>query len=197
MGAPEATTGLSSKAIVGIVIGAVVVVGAAGGIAFAATNGFGLLDQPGSSSEIAPTTDIVPGERAEDGVIEDVAAWSMDAVFDAGKFVECRYTYEGYDGTATMKSRNLFHIVEDAQGGTVHVIRDEQTSLVWVDGMTQALEFDTDEYESQPPGSYPTFIPAEFEAAMEVDPTTCVEVPSADNQLFELPAGMTSTPGTP
>lgn len=197
MGVTGAVAGLSAKAIAGIIIGSVVVVGAVGGIAFAATDGFGLLSESPASSEAAPTPTrtIIPGERKEDGVIEE--AWSMDAAFSAGKSVECRYSYEGYDGTATLRSKVNFRIDQQMQGGMVHVIRDPNASLVWVEGMTGAMEFDTSAYESAEPGKYPNFSPAQFEAALLDDHTTCVEIPAAGDEFFTLPTGMTAAPATP
>lgn len=170
------------------------VVGAAGGIAFAATDGFGLLATPSPSTSAEPTQEIVPGERPEDGVIED--AWTMDTAFDNGKSVECHFSYEVYDGTATLKSRDVFRVDQASQGGLFHIIRSGPTTYLWFDGMTQAEEFDTDVFKGLTDPLLNAFDPAEFDAALKDDPTTCVEIPAASDDLFTLPEGMTTTPGS-
>lgn len=201
MSVPGAATGLSAKAIAGIVIGSVVVIGAAGGIAFAATDGFGLLSEPPSSSEAgaapdsSPSPEIVPGERPEDGIIED--ALTMDTAFNAGKSVECYFSYEAYEGTATLKSKDIFRVDQESQGGLFHIIRSDETTYLWFEGMTQAEEFDTSEFLDLRDPLLNAFDPAAFEAVLVDDPSTCVEIPAASDELFTLPDGMTSSPGRP
>lgn len=200
----------------GIVAASVVTVLGVGGIAFAATGGFGMLDKEPSSNESvasaaaqtdstatepadpapAEVEEVVPGEEAEDGNVEDSNTSGMDTAFENGKSVECTYTYEAYDAKTTMRSREIFRIDQQAQGGLVHVIRGEQSTLLWVDGMTHAEEFDTDVYENQAPGRYPTFDPADFDAATALDPDVCVEIPAVGDEMFTLPADMDSVPGT-
>lgn len=203
MGSVGAAGGLSSAAKVGIAAATVVVVVGVGGIVFAATNGFGMLGNSPSSSASSPVEtnagpeDIVPGERPEDAIVGDGPATSMAEIFDQGQWVECRYTVEGYDATTTLKSKTLYRISQQTQGGLSHVIHDGRTTFLWIDGMTQAEKFDNDTYELlQEPAFYPTFDPELWDAAMADDPGTCDGIPAADDALFTLPEGMTTTPGT-
>lgn len=213
MGTLGAAGGLSAGAKAGIAIASVVAVVGAGGIAFAVTGGFGLLDQEPSaddavavaSASAAPAAteaetddeEIVPGERAEDGDIEEPSASGMQSVFDKGNSVECHYTYKAYDATTTMRSMTNFRLDQRAQGGMVHVIRDEPSTLVWVEGMIVAEEWNTDEYDQQSPDLYPNFNPVDFDVPTVLDPDVCVEIPQASDELFTLPADMSSAPATP
>lgn len=193
MSSAGAGGGLSAGAITGI---AVISVVAVGGIAFAATSGFGMLaDSPpeiaATSPAPSPTDGVVPGERPEDGIIEDTL---MERAFAAGKSVECNYTYEAYDSTTTMKSTTVFRTDRQMQGGLAHVIRGETKTYAWVEGTSVANEYETDDYESRDPTLFPQFDPVEFDEASTLDPTVCVEIPQADDELFTVPPDMTTTP---
>lgn len=201
MGSLGTAGGLSAGAKVGIAVASVAVVAAAGGIAFAATGGFGMLSDPPPSDSSAPGASASPDaeeiEASEQP--EDAPASSMGKIFADGQSVECHYTVETFfEATATVKSMEVFRVDQMVNGGPAHLIQNEQFTLFWMEGLDEAEKFDTAEFKSsgfEP--LYKNFIPAEFDAAMADDPDICIAVPKADDALFELPAGMTTTPGVP
>lgn len=200
MRAPGAAAGLSSGAKVGIAIASVVVVVGAGGIAFAATNGFGMLGGSSSSSEPAPVESDAGSEGAAPSETPEAPPLTgMAAIFADGGSVECHYTVETYfDATATLKSMDVFRVDQPVNGGPSHFIQNEDLTLFWVEGMEEAEKWDTAEFKAadfEP--QYRNFDPAEFDAAMADDPDLCVAIPKADDAMFELPAGMGTYPGVP
>jgi len=190
-GHPDRAGSERGVATLSLIIGGAVLVGAAVTVAYVATDGFGQNAGPGSASvqtQDAPTPSA--GDR-------DPAASPMDAAFAAGQSVVCTYTHEAYDATTTLRSKDTFRLDQQTQGGPAHVIRGPEHAVVWIDGMTTAMEFDTDAYEQSTPGRYPTFDPSEFDVDTLFADGTCQPVPAVDEAVFELPADMTSTPTVP
>ncbi len=111
--------------------------------------------------------------------------------------VVCTYTHRSYDATTTLQSKAVFRIDQQTQGGLAHVIRGPERTLVWIEGMTEAMEFDTDAYEHSNPELYPRFDPAEFDLDTLFADGTCRPDSAAEDAVFELPDDMTSAPATP
>lgn len=184
--------GIATMMLVAIVS---VVLVAGGGVAYVATDGFGRNADPAPAAAPTPSSDAtVVGERPEDAATQDPVSSPMDVAFSAGKSVICKYTYEAYDATTTLQSKDNYRIDQQTQGGPAHVIRGPERTYVWVEGMTEAMEFDTHSYDGLPAGEYPSFDPAEFDTADLFADGTCEAVPAADDSLFKLPANMTSAP---
>lgn len=143
-----------------------------------------------SSGEKDPVASTSPGEK-------DPVASPMDTAFAAGQSVVCTYTHEAYDATVTLRSKDVFRIDQQTQGGLAHVIRGPEHALVWIDGMVDAMEFETDAYEQETSGLYPNFDPSEFDIDALFTDGTCQPDSAADDTVFELPVDMTSAPATP
>lgn len=174
-----------------------VVLTACAGAAYVATDGFGRNADPmpaAAASEPSSAATVV-GERPEDAATQEPSSSSMDAAFAAGESVVCTYTHEAYDATTTLKSREDFRIDQQTQGGPAHVVRGQERTYVWIDGMSEAMEFDTGTFEGLSAGTYPAFDPDEFDREDLFADGTCKAVGPADESLFTLPNGMTSTPG--
>lgn len=171
------------------VIVAVVALAVGAGVAYAVTDGFGR--NSGSESTGASSAPTATDDTAE----PDYGDSPMEAVFAAGVDVVCTYTYEAYDATTTLQSKEVYRIDQSAQGGMSHVIRGPERTYVWVAGMSEAMEFSTADYEAVTTGEYPTFDPAEFDTDELFNDGTC-RAGEAGEGAFELPAGMTSTPST-
>lgn len=182
-----------------VIVGVVLAAGA--GVAYAATDGFGTHADSVPAAAPTPTSDTtVVGERREDAATQDplsspMDGSPMDAAFNDGRSVVCNYTYEAYDATTTLQSKDVFRIDQQTQGGPAHVIRGQERTYVWAEGMTEAMEFNTGAYDGLPAGKYPSFDPAEFDTTDLFADGTCDAVTPADESLFTLPTGMTSTPG--
>lgn len=121
----------------------------------------------------------------------------MAAAFAAGQSVVCTYTHEAYDATTTLRSMEVFRIDQQTQGGLAHVIRTAQETQTWIDGMTEAMLFDTEAYEQDASGRYAIFDPSEFNHEALFTDGTCHVEPAAGDEIFELPAGMSSAPAHP
>ena len=194
--------GIATVILVGIV-GMVIAAGA--GVAYVATDGFGTDSDTTATSTTTTSTptsdDTVVGERREDGVvgdpdagIEDPDVSPMDAAFRDGQSVVCTYTYEAYDASTTLRSKDTYRIDQQTQGGPAHVVRGPQLTYVWIEGMAEAIEFDSDVYAGLAAGQYPMFDPVEFDTPDLFDDGTCQVVAAADESLFKLPADMASAP---
>lgn len=180
-------------ATVSLIVAGMVLVGAAVAVAYVATDGFGQNAEPTAS----PAPDQVSDAPSATAREEAPAASPMKAAFAAGQSVVCSYTHEGYDATTTLRSKDVFRIDQQTQGGLAHVIRGPEHTAVWIDGMTEAMEFDTDAYERATPGRYPRFDPSEFDLAALFADGTCQPVSAAEDAVFELPTDMTSAPAAP
>ena len=166
---------------------------AAVAVAYVATDGFGRNSEP----TVAPVPDGSSSTSTQPEGESDSVASPMQAAFAEGKSVVCVYAHESYDSTATLRSMDVFRIDQQTQGGLAHVIREPDNSLVWIDGMTEAMRFKTAIYEQDASGQYPTFNPVEFDTeALFADGTCQVEAASED-QIFELPTDVESVPAQP
>lgn len=181
-------------AAVSLIVGGIVLLGAVVAVAYVTTDGFGRTTEPvvavpkhdeGPDAPV-PSTD---GAHAADS--------PMDTAFAARQSVVCTYTHEAYDATATLLSKDVFRIDQQTQGGQAHVIRRPGHTLVWMDGMVEAMEFDTSTYERDPSHAYPTFNPSDFDLDSLFTDGTCQHDSAAADAVFELPADMTSAPATP
>lgn len=121
----------------------------------------------------------------------------MEAAFAAEQSVVCTYTHEAYEATTTLRSMEVFRIDQHTQGGLAHVIRTSEETLTWIDGMTEAMVFDTEAYEQDASGRYPMFDPSDFNDQAFFADGTCQAGPATENDIFELPANMTSAPAQP
>lgn len=186
-------------ATVSLIVAGIVLVGATAAVTYVATDGFGQNAEPAAAPapEQAPTPSASSVPSASSANEEDPAVSPMDAAFAAGQSVVCIYTHEGYEATTTLRSMDAFRIDQQTQGGPAYVIRTPEHALVWIDGMTEAMEFDTGAYEQAESGLYPTFDPSEFDIDALFTDGTCTPDSAAEDGVFELPANMTSAPATP
>ncbi|WP_061961256.1 hypothetical protein [Demequina flava] len=145
----------------------------------------------------APVPDQDSGTPALAMDDDEPALSPMEAAFADGDAVVCTYTHKAYDATTTLRSKDVFRIEQQAQGGLAHVIRGPDRTLVWVAGMTEAMEFDTDAYEEAAPARYPGFEPADFDDEALFAEGTCQRDAPVDDSLFELPADLPSAAATP
>lgn len=180
-------------ATVSLIVAGMVLVGAAVAVAYVATDGFGQNAEPTA----APAPDHVSDAPSASAGEDEPAASPMEAAFAAGQAVVCSYTHEGYDATTTLRSMDVFRIDQQTQGGLAHVIRGPEHAVVWIDGMTEAMEFDTGAYEQATSDLYPNFDPSEFDVDALFTDGTCRPGPAAEDAVFELPTDMTSAPATP
>lgn len=94
-------------------------------------------------------------------------------------------------------SAEVFRIDQQTQGGAAHVIRTSEETLTWIDGMTEAMLFDTEAYEQDTSGRYAMFDPSEFNNEALFTDGTCRAEPAVEDEIFELPADMSSAPAQP
>lgn len=148
--------------------------------------------QAGTSSSKQDTEDsALPADE------QGTAASPMNAAFATGQSVVCTYTHEAYEATTTLRSMEVFRIDQQTQGGAAHVIRTSEETLTWIDGMTEAMLFDTEAYEQDTSGRYAMFDPSEFNNEALFTDGTCRAEPAVEDEIFELPADMSSAPAQP
>lgn len=159
-------------------------------------------DAPSSETLTSQQTDAPAPDQDAEGSTQpadeqESAATPMEAAFAAGRSVVCTYTYEAYDATTTLRSKEMFRIDQHTQGGLAHVVRGPEDTLIWIDGMVEAMVFDTEAYEQDATGQYPTFEPRDFDDETLFADGTCQAQAAAEDALFELPSDMTAAPAQP